>query len=302
MVPSSSSTTMPSCATLLRDMLAEQGYVAGRGRERTRRAGPRRAAAESGPPRPPDATDERDGGAGPDPGPLALGAGAGHHLAGQRPAASRRRCRPVPRGTSPNHSTPWRSPPRWKKRWPPERVSRDAMAEYWIGDAEGRVLGPVSLDVVQDLVNTGRLTQITRASRDGQSWGPPHAYPEVMALLLNAPPPEALLNSERQEAARVPGAAAGDAGAAAARDLPAGAQRLGRRVPECLLQAGEAVLPGPGAGPGARRPAQGVRRRLPVPQPADGSHRARARRRGAGLAAAHLRAVRRLRRRWRTSR
>ena len=77
------------------------------------------------------------------------------------------------------------------------------MAEYWIGDAEGRVLGPVSLDVVQDLVNTGRLTQITRASRDGQSWGPPNAYPEVMALLLNAPPPEALLNSERQEAARV---------------------------------------------------------------------------------------------------
>jgi uncharacterized protein (TIGR02266 family) len=77
------------------------------------------------------------------------------------------------------------------------------MAEYWIGDADGRVLGPVSLDVVQDLVNTGRLTQITRASRDGQSWGPPNAYPEVMALLLNAPPPEALLQSERQEAARV---------------------------------------------------------------------------------------------------
>ena len=77
------------------------------------------------------------------------------------------------------------------------------MAEYWIGDSEGRVLGPVSLDVVQDLVNTGRLTQITRASRDGQSWGPPNLYPEVMTLLLNAPAPEALLQSERQEAARV---------------------------------------------------------------------------------------------------
>jgi len=77
------------------------------------------------------------------------------------------------------------------------------MAEYWIGDAEGRVLGPVSLDVVQDLVNTGRLTQITRASRDGQSWGPPNVFPEVMTLLLNAPAPEALLQSERQEAARV---------------------------------------------------------------------------------------------------
>src|SRR5262249_26707324 len=77
------------------------------------------------------------------------------------------------------------------------------MAEYWIGDAEGRVLGPVSLDVVQDLVNTGRLMQITRASRDGQRWGPPNAYPEVMTLLLNAPAPEVLLNQERQEAARV---------------------------------------------------------------------------------------------------
>jgi hypothetical protein len=77
------------------------------------------------------------------------------------------------------------------------------MAEYWIGDAEGRVLGPVSLDVVQDLVNTGRLTQITHASRDGQNWGPPSAFPEVIALMLHAPAPEALLAAERQEAARV---------------------------------------------------------------------------------------------------
>src|SRR5215470_9842680 len=77
------------------------------------------------------------------------------------------------------------------------------MAEYWIGDAEGRVLGPVSLDVVQDLVNTGRLTEITRVSRDGRNWGTPAGFPEVMALLLNAPSPDALLQSERQEASRV---------------------------------------------------------------------------------------------------
>ena len=77
------------------------------------------------------------------------------------------------------------------------------MPEYWIGDAEGRVLGPVSLDVVQDLVNTGRLTEITRVSRDGRNWGAPVSFPEVMALLLNAPSPDALLQSERQEAARV---------------------------------------------------------------------------------------------------
>ena len=77
------------------------------------------------------------------------------------------------------------------------------MPEYWIGDAEGRVLGPVSLDVVQDLVNTGRLTGIARVSRDGRNWGAPAAFPEVMTLLLNAPSPDALLQSERQEAARV---------------------------------------------------------------------------------------------------
>jgi uncharacterized protein (TIGR02266 family) len=77
------------------------------------------------------------------------------------------------------------------------------MPEYWIGDAEGRVLGPVSLDVVQDLVNTGRLTEITRVSRDGRNWGAPISFPEVTALLMNAPSPDALLQSERQEAARV---------------------------------------------------------------------------------------------------
>src|SRR5262252_5106098 len=77
------------------------------------------------------------------------------------------------------------------------------MPEYWIGDAEGRVLGPVSLDVVQDLVNSGRVTEITRVSRDGRNWGIPASFPEVMTLLLNAPSAEALLQSERQEATRV---------------------------------------------------------------------------------------------------
>jgi hypothetical protein len=77
------------------------------------------------------------------------------------------------------------------------------MPEYWIGDVEGRVLGPVSLDVVQDLVNTGRLTEITRVSRDGRNWGTPSGFPEVMTLLVNAPSPDALLQSESQEASRV---------------------------------------------------------------------------------------------------
>jgi len=74
---------------------------------------------------------------------------------------------------------------------------------YWIGDADGRVLGPVALDIVQDLVRTGRLQDVTRASTDGHRWGAPEQYPEILALLLHAPKPEALLELERQEAGRV---------------------------------------------------------------------------------------------------
>jgi uncharacterized protein (TIGR02266 family) len=74
---------------------------------------------------------------------------------------------------------------------------------YWIGDADGRVLGPVNLDVVQELVRTGRLQEVTRASTDGHRWGAPEQYPEILALLLHAPKPEALLELERQEAGRV---------------------------------------------------------------------------------------------------
>jgi uncharacterized protein (TIGR02266 family) len=77
------------------------------------------------------------------------------------------------------------------------------MASYWIGDAEGRVLGPVALDVVQELVRTGRLQDVTRASTDGQRWGAPEQFPEILALLLHAPKPEVLLELERQEAGRV---------------------------------------------------------------------------------------------------
>ena len=76
-------------------------------------------------------------------------------------------------------------------------------SSYWIGDAEGRVLGPVGLDVLQELVNTGRLQDVNRASTDGRRWGAPEQFPEILALLLNAPKPEALLELERQEAGRV---------------------------------------------------------------------------------------------------
>jgi uncharacterized protein (TIGR02266 family) len=65
------------------------------------------------------------------------------------------------------------------------------------------VLGPVSLDVVQELVRTGRLQDVTRASTDGHRWGAPEQFPEILALLLHAPKPEVLFELERQEAGRV---------------------------------------------------------------------------------------------------
>lgn len=65
------------------------------------------------------------------------------------------------------------------------------------------MLGPVALDVVQELVRTGRLQDVTRASTDGHRWGAPEQFPEILALLLHAPKPEVLLELERQEAGRV---------------------------------------------------------------------------------------------------
>jgi uncharacterized protein (TIGR02266 family) len=76
-------------------------------------------------------------------------------------------------------------------------------SSYWIGDAEGRVLGPVTVDVIQELVKSGRLQDVSRASTDGQRWGAPEQFPEILALLLHAPKPEILLELERQEAGRV---------------------------------------------------------------------------------------------------
>jgi curved DNA-binding protein CbpA len=57
------------------------------------------------------------------------------------------------------------------------------MSQYWIGDALGRVLGPVSLQAIRDLLSRGRLTNLTRASTDGRSWKPLAEVPEVFALV-----------------------------------------------------------------------------------------------------------------------
>jgi uncharacterized protein (TIGR02266 family) len=57
------------------------------------------------------------------------------------------------------------------------------MSSYWIGDSLGRVLGPLTLQALRDLIGTGRLKAVTRASRDGTSWEPIENFNEVRDLL-----------------------------------------------------------------------------------------------------------------------
>jgi uncharacterized protein (TIGR02266 family) len=66
------------------------------------------------------------------------------------------------------------------------------VSNYWIGDAAGRVLGPLSLQALRELLGSGRLKAATRASRDGRTWEPLDRLQEVKDL-LGAPPPDAAL-------------------------------------------------------------------------------------------------------------
>lgn len=74
------------------------------------------------------------------------------------------------------------------------------MANYWIGDAVGRVLGPMEFEVLRDLVAFNRIRGITRVSRDGETWVPVGEDPDLAPLVAAQ---EAQLRSTRdQESAR----------------------------------------------------------------------------------------------------
>ncbi|HZH03445.1 MAG TPA: PilZ domain-containing protein [Myxococcaceae bacterium] len=78
------------------------------------------------------------------------------------------------------------------------------MSNYWIGDAAGRVLGPVSIQTLQDLFAKGRLRGVDRASVNGKEFKPIDQFPEVAAIASgNAPTSTARGQEERTEAARV---------------------------------------------------------------------------------------------------
>ncbi|WP_239470437.1 TIGR02266 family protein [Archangium violaceum] len=76
------------------------------------------------------------------------------------------------------------------------------MSNYWIGDSIGRVLGPLTLQALRELIGSGRLKAVTRASRDGSSWLPIEQLNEVKDLLsANAARPQPA--NELQQAERL---------------------------------------------------------------------------------------------------
>lgn len=74
------------------------------------------------------------------------------------------------------------------------------MSNYWIGDSIGRVLGPLTLQSLRELIGSGRLKAVTRASRDGSSWEPIEHFNEVKDLLSAARPTP---STEQQQAERL---------------------------------------------------------------------------------------------------
>ena len=59
---------------------------------------------------------------------------------------------------------------------------------YWIGDSVGRVLGPLTLESMRELIRSGRLKAVTRASRDGEAWEPITQFQEVRDLMAASRP------------------------------------------------------------------------------------------------------------------
>lgn len=57
------------------------------------------------------------------------------------------------------------------------------MADFWIEDEQGRVLGPIGVGILRDLITAGRLERIARASRDGRTFAPLAEITEVAGLV-----------------------------------------------------------------------------------------------------------------------
>jgi uncharacterized protein (TIGR02266 family) len=73
------------------------------------------------------------------------------------------------------------------------------MTNYWIGDTSGRVLGPLTLQALRELIGSGRLRAVSRASRDGNTWTPIQEFEEVKDLVAAAKPSPAADKQRTEE-------------------------------------------------------------------------------------------------------
>ncbi|MFY2563835.1 TIGR02266 family protein [Corallococcus terminator] len=70
---------------------------------------------------------------------------------------------------------------------------------YWVADNLGRVLGPLALQALRELISSGRLKAAVRASRDGTQWVAVQELPELRDLFTARPSPA----MEQQQAERL---------------------------------------------------------------------------------------------------
>ncbi|NPC86533.1 TIGR02266 family protein, partial [Pyxidicoccus fallax] len=71
---------------------------------------------------------------------------------------------------------------------------------YWVADNLGRVLGPLALQALRELIASGRLKAAVRASRDGTQWVALQEMPELRDLFTTARPTQSV---EQQQAERL---------------------------------------------------------------------------------------------------
>lgn len=74
------------------------------------------------------------------------------------------------------------------------------MSAWWLADAQGRVLGPVGPEVVQELWSTQAIAANTRVSSDGKRWVPITSVPELLGASESSAERDA---RQRQEAAQL---------------------------------------------------------------------------------------------------
>lgn len=75
-------------------------------------------------------------------------------------------------------------------------------SRYWISDDAQRVLGPMDLSVLRDLLFAGKLRGNMHVSKDGSGWAPIASYPELTDLLTPRAEADARAE-EKKEAARL---------------------------------------------------------------------------------------------------